>query len=254
MANANQQSRIKDVKRRIVPVNEVDPYLRILVFARNKKGKTVFGASGPKTLIIDINEKGTKSVSDSKADVFEAKTWEDMTYVYWFLRSGNHNYEVFVLDTVTQMQHMCLKFVLKESEDRDPNKDPSTPIQRDWLKMAELMKPMLLNFRNLPMHAIFLAQERNMDNDDGENERVPDLSPSVRGTATASVDVIGRMFMKEVRVVDRAKKKETKRWMAFMLCGPHETYPTGNRIGLPRVVRNPTVPMFIEALEEFRNG
>jgi hypothetical protein len=62
------------------------------------------------------------------------------------------------------------------------------------------------------------------------------------------------MFMKEMRVVPKDSKKEEKKWFAYMLCGQHDTYPTGNRIGLPRVVRNPTVPMFVEALKSYREG
>jgi hypothetical protein len=241
----DKTSRIESVKKRIVHVSEGAPHTRILVFGPNKKGKTRFAATGPKVLIVDINEKGTRSVRGYEAHVFHAESWADVVYAYWFLKSGEHEFETVVIDTATQMQHACMKQVLKEAEDRDPYKDPHTPSQREWLKVAELMKPMILNFRNLPMHCIFLAQERSVDNEEGENERVPDLSPGSRGTLMASVDVIGRVFQKEVRVVKNGK--EAKRWDTFMLVGPHDTYPTGNRMGLPRIIRNPTVQTFIEA-------
>lgn len=244
----DRAARIKEAERRIVPLADSDEHLKVLVYGKNKVGKTRFAYKAPKVIGVDINEKGTASVRNMPGAMFPAREWADMTYIYWYLRQGNHEYQTVVLDTITQMQHMCLKFVLKENEDRDPNKDPSTPIQRDWLKMAELMKPMLLNFRNLPMHVVFLAQERNRDDDDGNKWVVPDLSPGVLGTALSCVSIIGHMFQHQVRVVDKSTKKETKRWYPHMLVGPHSEYPTGDRTGSLRpVVRNPTMDSFIEA-------
>lgn len=244
---------IKAVEDRIIAVDEVDPHTRVMVQAPNKKGKTVFGASLPGTLIIDVNEKGTKSVRHSPGvHVFQAKNWVDVVYAYWYLRAScrgatKRKFTCYTLDTVTQMQHTCMKHVLKEGEDRDPYKDPYTPKQQDWLKMSELMKPQLLNFRNLPMHGIFLVQERSVDDEDGETIMVPDLSPGCRGTLLASVDVIGRMFVKEVRVVQKGAKKESKRQMYYMLTAPHDKYPTGTRLAVPALMRNPKMQDFIDA-------
>jgi hypothetical protein len=251
--SGSKESKIQEVEERIIEVGDVDPYTRVLVQAPNKKGKTRFGASLPGTLIIDINEKGTKSVRNFKdIHVFQAKNWADVVYAYWYLRASlqggtKRKFSCYSLDTVTQMQHVCMKHVLKEAEDRDPYRDPHTPSMREWLKVAELMKPQILFFRNLPMHGIFLVQERSVDNEEGDNERVPDVSPGSRGTLMAAVDVIGRMFQREVRVVNKGSGRETKRWETYMLVGPHDKYPTGTRLDLPRIVRDPTMQVFIDA-------
>lgn len=250
------RSRVREVEERIVGVAEVDPYTRVLVQAPNKKGKTVFGASLPGTLIIDINEKGTKSVRHAEGvHVFQAKNWADVVYAYWYLRAAcrgetKRKFKAYCIDTATQMQHTCMKHVLQEAEDRDPYRDPHTPSQREWLKVAELMKPQILNFRNLPMHGIFLVQERSVDDEDGESIMVPDLSPGSRGTLLAAVDVIGRMFVKEVRVVKKGQNKESKRKEYYMLTAPHDRYPTGSRLTVPALMRNPKMQQFIDADRE----
>src|SRR5882757_2029153 len=105
---ATKADHMKAVQKRIVPVKEASPYARVLVYARNGQGKTRFACSGPKTLVVDINEEGTKSVRDQDAYVFHAAKWEDLTYLYWFLRDGEHDYETVVLDTLTQAQHLCM--------------------------------------------------------------------------------------------------------------------------------------------------
>lgn len=246
----SKDSAIKSVKKRIVSVRDAEPFVKVLLYGKNGKGKTRTGATAPKCIICDVNEKGTKSVrSYPGVEVFPAKNWEDIVWFYWFLRSGEHDYESFMIDTITMMQGVCMKQVLKEAEDRDPNKDPALASQRDYGKVNTLMREQLLNFRNLPMHAVFIAQERTFDNEEsGETERVPDLSPGCRSMATACVDFIGHIRAKEVRSVNRKTKKETKAWRTLMLVGPHEVYLTKDRSGvLPRIVANPSIPLIIKA-------
>jgi hypothetical protein len=245
---ANKAREIEKIKSRIVSVKDADPHVKVLLYGRNGNGKTRVAATAPKPLIVDINERGTRSVRNYKGvKVLPVSRWDEITYAYWYLREGDHPYESVVLDTITMMQAVCIRHVLKESEDRDPNKDPAIMSQREWGKVAELMKPTLLNFRNLPMHVVFVAQERVVDDPDTETrERVPDLSPGSRATATACVEVIGRVYQREVRAV--RNKREVKAWETRLLVGPHDEYVTKDRTGsLGRIVRNPTIPSIIEA-------
>lgn len=249
MAKLPKQQAISSVRDRIVPVNQHAPYIRVLLYGRNGTQKTRTAATAPRPLFVDIDEEGTKSARQfDTAEVFPAKDWSDIVHAYWFLKAGSHKYESVVLDTITQMQNACMKHVLKESADRDPDKDPKTASQRDWGKVAQLMKEQLLNFRNLPMHVIFLAQERTVDDPDSETtERVPDLSPGSRATATACVDIIGRMYQRERRIATKGGKERSV-WEPRMLVGPHEEYTTKDRTGsLGRVVTNPTIPLMIKA-------
>lgn len=253
MARNERAVRIQAVKRRIVPVSQAEQFVKVLVYGVNGAGKTRFAATAPKPLIIDINEKGTDSVKDYPGvDVFHAKTWADVVYAFWFLHEGGHGYDSVVIDNLTSLQNMCMRHVLKENSDRDPNKDPTTPTQRDWGKLAELLKPRILDFRNLDMHVIFIAQERILKdkNEEGEDSvdsvHVPDMSPGSRGVAMGAVGVIGRIYQRELTTTVKGKEKSV--WEPRMLVGPHESYITKDRTGnLGRIVRNPTVPKIIAA-------
>jgi hypothetical protein len=86
----------------------------------------------------------------------------------------------------------------------------------------------------------------NRNLEEGEDYWVPDLSPKPRAQATAAVDAIGYIYQKEIRGVNKKKKKEVKRYEARMLVGPSDTFLTGNRLKLPRILRNPTVPEILE--------
>lgn len=254
MAKKKKRRSDDEIESRIVSIHDADPYLKMLVYGRNKQGKTRFAATAPAPLLIDVNEKGSKSGRDVGPDakVFPVAAWEDLTHVMWYLRKGNHEYESVIIDTITNMQHLCMRHVLGEAEDRDPNRPPSMPDRRAWGQLSELMKPLIYDFRNLPMHVIFIAQERNIDDEEtGTTERVPDLSPGVRGVAMGAVDIIGRIYQKEVRTVDKKKKKTKSDWEARMLVGPHDEYGTGGRtIALGRIIRKPNIPDILEALDE----
>jgi len=218
-------------------------WLKLLAYGNNGKGKTRFGASGPRPLlVVDCNEKGTLSIRNfSEVDVFPIEIFTDVDLAFWHLKRGGHKYQTVVIDTVTSLAQLCMKFVLGDESSRDPTKDPNMPSKREWGKVGELMRTVILNFRNLPMNVVFLAQERRGFSDDEEEapEVFPEVSPSVRTTLTASVDIIGRMYVKEVvRKGEDGKGKGTQPEYRILI-GPSERYVTKDRseAGLPGIIR-----------------
>lgn len=234
--------RIEIARKRIQPAGENFTHLKLLAYGQNGKGKTRLGASGPKPLVIDCNERGSLSIRHFEdAQIFPVELFTDIDLAYWYLAAGDHDRETVVIDTVTSLAQLAMKFVLGDEASRDPTKDPDMPGKRDWGKVGELMRTVILNFRNLPMHVVFLAQERRGFSEDDEEapEVFPEVSPSVRSTLTAGVDIIGRMFVKEV--VEKGEDgKKTKAVPSYrMLIGPSERYVTKDRseAGLPSVIK-----------------
>lgn len=235
------------VSSRIKDVGEANPYVKILIYGRNGKGKTRFAASAPKPLIIDINEKGTRSARSFKgAKVIEVSNWFDLGAIYWYLKKGDHDFQSVAIDTLTALQALCMEQVLYEGYDRDSTRDPKTPTQRDWGKTANLMKEEILKFRNLPMNVIFTAQERTTgDPEEGEPILVTvDLPNGARVPALGAVEVVGRVYKKKVT----NKKTKKSKWEFRMLVGDHEEYDTKDRtFSLGHVLREPSVPKIIKA-------
>lgn len=250
----NKGSGITKFEKGIVPVGEAMPFAKVLLYGRNGKEKTRTAAkSGLNTIIFDINEEGTRSVSSyPNTHVRTIKKWEEFVWGYWYLKEGNHDHEVAIIDTMTQLQKVCMRQVLNEAEDRDPNRPPNAPERRQWLQMTETLRPFIYDFRNLPMHVVFVCQERldkGSDEDEDAEIRaryVPDLSPGLRGDAMSAVGIMGRMYKRPVRTGKGRKEKIT--WEPRMLVGDHEDYETKDRtFQLGRVVRNPSMKKIIEA-------
>lgn len=243
-------NKLDQAKAHVFDVGEEIEWLKLCVYARNGKGKTTFGASGPKPIIIDCNERGTYSVRKMKdVKVFKVETWTDVDLAYWWLKTGDHDRQTVVIDTVTSLATLCMKFVLGDESSRDPTKDPEMPTKRDWGKVGELMKTVIMNFRNLDMHVVFLAQERKSFVDDDSDEMpeiYPDLSASPRQVLTAQVNIIGRLFTKNV--VKKEGKKKVRTTEYRMLLGNHDTYVTKVNVqdhGMPQVLVEPTIPKML---------
>lgn len=235
---------------------------QILVYARNKKGKTTFGASAPNVLIIDP-ENGTDHLKKLNPDAWHVSEWADMDEVYRYLRLGDHPYEWVTVDGITRIHNMALRFVMSQAEERDLDRPPGMVQLKDYGKANELLKGMLLNFQTLGLGVVYTAQERMMsvtdaaeeDEDASEAEVmfVPDISKGARGAINSMVDVIGRLYTVPVTKTVRLKsggtvdKEVTQRRMWLAL---HPRYDTGFRSDyqLPDFLTDPTVPRLVELL------
>lgn len=221
---------------KIHSVKLVKKKFKFCVYGRNKVGKTMFAcSSGLKTLVIDCNEKGFDSVSHlPNVDIYEVARWEDLDPIYWHLRGGKHDYEVIVIDTVTMLASVGMKWVLKDDADRDMNRDPMTPDRRSYLKLGEMMKDAIIKFRNLPYHIIFCAQEKTTAEEDDNGEMMvqvhPELSPGQRSTLLSATNIIGRIYVREVEI------KEKKKMERRMLLGAFPKYVSGNRFKQLRAI------------------
>lgn len=221
---------------------------KFLIYSRNKKGKTTFGVSAgiDKTLVLDP-EHGTDEMRTKNPHVWPIERWEDIDDVYYYLREGNHPYEWVVVDGLTKLANLALKYVMKLQEDKSLDRIPGLVQQRDYGKAGELMKDLLTRFHNLQYGVVFTAQERMESPGDSEEDEdveesdsifVADLPKGVRGYANSIVDVIGRIYV----VKTEEGKAERRLWIAESI-----KYDTGYRsdFKLPDYVANPTIPKLV---------
>lgn len=252
---------------------------RILVYGRNKKGKTRFSSTAPNVLVVDP-EDGTKEEKRIDPDVWPVTRWSDLDDVYGALKSGLKSpktkdpYSWVSLDGMTRFTTMAIDFVSNQQAERDLTRKPGQVDQRTYGQANKLIEAMLHNFHSLRQIGIVLtAQERmieisNME-DMGDDEDatpagymyVPDLPKGARSPLNQIVDVIGRIYVvrgdftttKRIRRGDEVIEKEiTTKSERRLWIGPHEMYDTGYRSGyeLPEFLRNPTVPSVVRAMRE----
>lgn len=255
-----------DIASRIVDVEDLEDHVKMVLYGRSGTGKTTFAGSFPMPgLLIDCNDRGTGSVRGVKGlKVLPARTLADVKQAYWLLESGKHNFKTVILDTVSMLQDFAIREVLadnrREVEDGDLG-GWGTMRKQDWGDVSSIMKAQLINFRELPMNVVFIAQDRTSredgsDEDGGISPEVgPRVMPSVASTMNAAVDWIGNTFVKEKVITTKVgvKKKERREIQYCMRIGPHSSYITKVRkpkaVEVPRYVVDPTYDKLIELVK-----
>jgi len=232
---------------------------RLLCYGKQKKGKTTFGISaGTETTLVLDPESGTTEMKTKNPHVWPIDKWEDVSDAYEFLRMGEHRYEWVVVDSLTRLNNMALKYVMKLQEERSLDRIPGLVQRQDYGKSGELMKDMIVRFHNMrTMGIIFTAQERMVEASDSDDEDddadgseaayVPDLPKSVKNMVNSVVDVIGRIYV--VRIEDPNDSEKTMAQRRLWI-GESTKYDTGYRSDhkLPDMVKNPTVPKLIRLI------
>lgn len=232
----------------IRPVTEELGPLKAVFYARNKVGKTRLGASsGLKTLVLSTDPFGTETLTQLRVpnvDFVQITSWGQFEPYYWILSTQKHDYEVVVIDTWTMLTTMCLRFVMGQ----ETRLDPLMPKGDHWQKLAQIMNNEVMRWVYLPMHVIFLAQERNLtskrEGDDSEtvDQIAPATSPVVVATLVGAVGTIGYLYKKEV--LEDGKKKIQRR---VRFEDPNGLYICGTRVrGLPTIMANPTLASILD--------
>lgn len=229
---------------RALPVSGTDDHLTALVYGRSGSGKTTLAATFPKKiLLLDIRDKGTDSIKDVEGiDVLEINNWEEFETVYWALQNEPHEYQTLVVDTISNLQELAISEVKRKAKmDQD-----SAMSQRLWGEASRLMQQWVYFYRDLPMHVVFLAQERSRRGTDEESyddqldpEVGPALMPSVSKTVCAAVKVIANTYIKQtVKPSQKIPGRMVTTTQYMLRVGPHAYYTT--KVRTPRVFRVPT--------------
>jgi hypothetical protein len=238
----------------IVKPSQIQKTPRVLVYGRNKKGKSTFGASAPDVLILDP-EQGTTWMKGLDPDTWQISKWEDVNDVYQYLRTGKHPYKWVCVDGLSRLNDMALDFTMQQRALKSMDSQPGMVNQKDWGQAGKVMKSMLVNFYQLKnMGVIYTAQERPLEQDGAEADEdaeeapmgfVADLPKGTRSMVNSLVDVIARIYVVNVEIKG-VMKKERRLWV-----GEHALYDTGGRsdFTLPDYIRRPTIPRLVEVLE-----
>jgi len=182
--------------------------------------------------------------------------WAEINDIYWFLQEGDHEFESVAIDTVSNLQNICMDFVMGDEVSRDASRDPDMPSRQAWGKVGKLMRTQIINYRNLPMNVIFVAQLRakqtgDDEDDDSEILYGPEVSPSIEKTLKAAVGTIGYLTKREVVVRNKKTKEARKEVRRRLLLGDSERYISKDRNGVfPDHIDAPDLADMLTAIYE----
>lgn len=194
-----------------VPVSGADDvpndYMRVLIHGKQGSGKTTLASTvaelGP-TLFIDlIGEHGTRSFLGTSyarnITVIRPESVTALNDIYDALARGDHGFKAVVIDSLTAVQKMALRFAMGYSEtavkeismDRTPASfsvwgqagDIMIDLGTFWYGLAQADRPH-------PMHVVMTAQTKVKEDEEGVSSHTPDVQPAALSILLASPDYV----------------------------------------------------------------
>lgn len=195
----------------IIDLEDYTETMNWLVYGHMGSGKTVLAGKLPRTLIL-ANEKGTIAAKrqNSKAKVWKILRWEDLVKAYEWLANNDHPFDWVVIDSVTDMQYKCIRWIMRNVVKDNPKRDPDIPAKGDHFKWQLSMKRMVADFNDLPVNVMWTAQEMVREDPEGEDIILPLIEGKdyqIASWVCAQMDVVGHLSLKKVR---DAKTKQVK--------------------------------------------
>lgn len=162
----------------IIALQDEDEYYNLLIYADSGVGKTVFGCSDDDVLVVAPEDNGTLSAKrfGSSALKWKVEKWEDIAQAYkWLEQQDPIPFNWVFLDSLTEMQSMCMRSVLDEALKMNPARDPDVPQIGDWQPYYGKFERMVKLFNNLDVNVLYSALQQDEENEDGEKVVLPML-------------------------------------------------------------------------------
>jgi hypothetical protein len=181
---------------------------RWLIHGPQGSGKTVLAstiAECGKTLFIDFTgEKGTRSFRGApwakNIKIVRPPSITAFDDLFWYLNSGNHDYAAVVIDSMTSVQKMTMRFLLGHDETavREIKTGTAPADIRTWGQSLDVMTDTATFWfgladaqRDKPMHVVMTAQTKiTEDENTGFTTRVPDVQKGALSIVLAAPDYI----------------------------------------------------------------
>ena len=227
---------------RIGDVTDVTKYTKALIFGQPGAGKTVFCASTPKTLIVDI-ERGALSVNNHAEYRGNAKFMEfvstfQLEKLIEYLKVDHpafKDYETIVIDSYTALQAKDLDEIVSAEAAKDASRNKFLPQGTDYNINTKHMQKVASDLRDIDRNIIVTCHATEVkDETTGIILRRPALTPKLAQHMNGIFDIVGYMTADETR--------------RTLQCHPTREIAAKTRLGsLPPVIENPDFQMILDA-------
>lgn len=185
-----------------------EDYGRWLIHGPQGSGKTVLAstiAEAGKTLFVDLTgEKGIRSFRgapwEKNIEIARPSSVTALDDLFWWLNKGEHDFNAVVIDSLTSVQKMTMRFLLGHDETavREIRQGTAPADIRTWGQALDVMVDLATFWygladgqREKPMHVVMTAQTKFVEDENtGIISRTPDVQKGALSITLASPDYI----------------------------------------------------------------
>jgi len=187
---------------------EESQWIKVLIYGLPGTGKTVFAATAPTPLIVDV-EHGTTSLNNHPTlrttpviRYKSSKTLEQVIMEFTKESGETKQFDSLVIDSFSEFQRR----VLDEQLSTNSGNARYIPDMQAFNLNTNLLRGVAGKLRTLQKHVIVTAHVKEEQDQIGRTLYRPDLTPKLANSLLGMMDVVGYMQMKTVKGADNKEK------------------------------------------------
>ncbi len=201
---------------------EVVSWINFLCFGEPGVGKTTLLGTAEDSketspmLLIDV-EGGVVTLRKRKnLDVVSVRTMGQIVDIHRELHNDPGYYKTVAIDSLTELQKLDMREIMREASGRNPNQDEDVPSMREWGKSGERIRRIVRAYRDLPMNTLFTAHAIIDKDANNATTYAPSLPGKLRAELPGFLDIVGYMytFVEDGETTRRVQFAKTKNVVA----------------------------------------
>lgn len=180
---------------------------KFLIHGPQGSGKSTLASTiaeaGP-TLFLDLTgERGTRSFQGApyarNIRIARPQSITALDDIFWQLQGGDHPFQAVVIDSLTALQKMTMRYLLGHDETavREIKQGTAPADIRTWGQALDIMTDTATFWfgladaeRDKPMHVVMTAQTKVTEDDEGSVRRIPDVQKGALSITLAAPDYV----------------------------------------------------------------
>lgn len=181
--------------------------IKCLIYGASWTWKTTFGWTA-ENVIFASSENWLLSIADKKVAFAQIKTLENLQELRDFLQNEEHHFKTLVIDSITDINN-----IIKESIEKKIWKQMQI---KEWWELANKIKQILIDIKNIDMNVIIIAQELYEKDDQVIQKIIPSLNGKLSTEICYFMDIVWYIQI-------------DKQWNRTLITSPSEKLLTKDR-------------------------